>query len=69
MESSAFAVDGRSDLGMVICNPATPAGVDRIRSLLKAKQAAAEIDEGTIGREPVSAETVVNQNPICDRTT
>jgi hypothetical protein len=56
MESSAFAVDGRSDLGMVICNPTTPAGVDRIRSPLKARQAAAEIDEGTISREPVWAE-------------
>jgi len=37
MEYSAFAVDGRPDLGMVIYNPATPADADKIRSLLKAK--------------------------------
>jgi transcriptional regulator with XRE-family HTH domain len=34
LEYSAFAVDGRPDLGMVIFNPATPADADRIRSLL-----------------------------------
>ncbi|HEY4343894.1 MAG TPA: helix-turn-helix transcriptional regulator [Parvibaculum sp.] len=34
MEYSAFAVDGRPDLGMVVYNPATPADADRIRSLL-----------------------------------
>jgi hypothetical protein len=34
LEYSAFAVDGRPDLGMVIYNPATPADADRIRSLL-----------------------------------
>jgi transcriptional regulator with XRE-family HTH domain len=38
MEYSAFAVDGRPDLGMVIYNPATPADADRIRSLLKSKR-------------------------------
>ena len=37
MEYSAFAVDGRPDLGMVIYNPATPADADKIRLLLKAK--------------------------------
>ncbi|CAN5118109.1 helix-turn-helix transcriptional regulator [soil metagenome] len=37
MEYSAFAVDGRPDLGMVIYNPATPADADKIRSLLKSK--------------------------------
>jgi len=37
MEYSAFAVDGRSDLGMVIYNPATPADADKIRSLLKSR--------------------------------
>ena len=36
LEYSAFAVDGRPDLGMVIYNPATPADADRIRSLVKA---------------------------------
>jgi transcriptional regulator with XRE-family HTH domain len=35
LEYSAFAVDGRPDLGMVIYNPATPADSERIRSLLK----------------------------------
>ena len=34
-EYSAFAVDGRPDLGMVIYNPATPADADRIRVLLQ----------------------------------
>ncbi len=37
MEYSAFAVDGRPDLGMVIYNPATPADADKIRRLLKSK--------------------------------
>jgi hypothetical protein len=32
-EYSAFAVDGRPDLSMVIYNPATPADADKIRSL------------------------------------
>jgi transcriptional regulator with XRE-family HTH domain len=35
MEFSAFAVDGRPDLNMVIYNPATPADTDKIRALLK----------------------------------
>lgn len=34
LEYSSFAVDGRPDLGLVIYNPATPADVERIRSLL-----------------------------------
>jgi hypothetical protein len=34
LEYSAFAVDGRPDLDMVIYNPATPADADRIRSLI-----------------------------------
>ena len=34
LEYSAFAVDGRPDLGMVIYNPATPADADRISSLI-----------------------------------
>ena len=37
LEYSAFAVDGRPDLGMVIYNPATPADADRIKSLVKAE--------------------------------
>jgi transcriptional regulator with XRE-family HTH domain len=39
MEYSAFAVDGRPDLGMVIYNPATPADAERIRSLLTSQPA------------------------------
>jgi transcriptional regulator with XRE-family HTH domain len=35
MEFSAFAVDGRLDLNMVIYNPATPADADKMRALLK----------------------------------
>ncbi len=35
MEFSAFAVDGRPDLNMVIFNPATPADANKIRALLK----------------------------------
>ena len=35
MEFSAFAVDGRPDLNMVIYNPAMPADADKIRALLK----------------------------------
>jgi transcriptional regulator with XRE-family HTH domain len=34
-EYSAFAVDGRLDLSMVVYNPVTPADLDRIRSLIK----------------------------------
>ena len=37
MEFSAFAVDGRPDLNMVIYNPATPADADKIRTLLKSQ--------------------------------
>jgi len=41
MEFSAFAVDGRSDLNMVVYNPATPEDADKIRALLKSAPAAA----------------------------
>jgi transcriptional regulator with XRE-family HTH domain len=37
LEYSAFAVDGRPDLGMVVYNPATAADADKIRSLVKPK--------------------------------
>src|SRR5580698_8283010 len=40
MEFSAFAVDGRPDLGMIVYNPATPADADKIRALLKSKKPA-----------------------------
>jgi transcriptional regulator with XRE-family HTH domain len=36
-EYSAFAVDGRPDLSMVVYNPATPADADRIKSLMDAR--------------------------------
>lgn len=38
MEYSAFAVDGRPDLGMVIYSPATPADAERIKTLIKARK-------------------------------
>lgn len=34
-EYSAFAIDGRPDLSLVVYNPATPADAERIRSLLR----------------------------------
>ncbi|WP_307279934.1 helix-turn-helix transcriptional regulator [Labrys wisconsinensis] len=37
MEFSAFAVDGRPDLNMVIYNPVTPEDADKIRALLKSQ--------------------------------
>lgn len=39
-EYSAFAVDGRTDLSMVVYNPATPADAERIRSLLAVRASA-----------------------------
>ena len=38
LEYSAFAVDGRPDLGMLVYNPATPADAERIRALLPARE-------------------------------
>ena len=37
LEYSAFAVDGRPDLSLVIYNPAKPADAERIRSLIRSK--------------------------------
>jgi transcriptional regulator with XRE-family HTH domain len=37
LEHSAFAVDGRTDLSLVIFNPATPKDVNRIRGLIKSQ--------------------------------
>jgi len=37
LEHSAFAVDGRTDLSLVIFNPATPKDVSRLRGLMKKK--------------------------------
>ena len=41
LEYSAFSVDGRPDLGMVVYNPATPADAEKIRSLVEAYKPAA----------------------------
>ena len=41
-EYSAFAVDGRPDLSMVVYNPATPADAEKIRSLSGAAKAHVE---------------------------
>ena len=38
LEFSAFAVDGRPELGMVVYNPASPADADRIRALMADRQ-------------------------------
>lgn len=39
LEYSSFAVAGRSDLGMLVFNPATPADAARIRELIRAREA------------------------------
>jgi transcriptional regulator with XRE-family HTH domain len=39
VEYSAFAVDGRPDLGMIVYNPVTAADADRIRSLVASRAA------------------------------
>ncbi|MGD0190752.1 MAG: helix-turn-helix transcriptional regulator [Rhizomicrobium sp.] len=46
MEFSAFAVDGRPDLNMVVYNPATQEDADKIRTLVKAQPDAMEVDAG-----------------------
>jgi transcriptional regulator with XRE-family HTH domain len=45
-EYSAFAVDGRPDLSMVVYNPTMPEDVERIRSLISSRSAT------NAGREP-----------------
>jgi hypothetical protein len=40
LEYSAFVVNGRPDLGMVVYIPSTPADADRIRSLLEPQKPA-----------------------------
>jgi hypothetical protein len=58
LEYSAFAVDGRPDLGLVIYSPATPADADRVRSLVKrrasASRAMADADRPRTSRKPSS---------------
>lgn len=39
LEYSAFAVDGRPDLGMVVYNPATPADAQRVQDLVASRPA------------------------------
>jgi transcriptional regulator with XRE-family HTH domain len=39
LEYSAFAVDGRPDLGLIVHNPVNPADAERIRALVKAQPA------------------------------
>jgi len=39
LEYSAFAVDGRPDLGMIVYNPVTRSAADRIRSLVTSRPA------------------------------
>ena len=39
LEFSAFAVDGRPELGMIVYNPASPETASRIRSLMAAREA------------------------------
>jgi transcriptional regulator with XRE-family HTH domain len=43
-EYSAFAVDGRPDLSMVVYNPATPEDAERIKSVLAQTAISAELD-------------------------
>ena len=43
-EYSAFSVDGRTDLSMVVYNPATPADAERIKSLMEAQSSGACIE-------------------------
>ena len=42
LEYSAFAVDGRPDLGMVVYNPASAADADKIKSLVRSKAPASK---------------------------
>ncbi|MCJ2010535.1 helix-turn-helix transcriptional regulator [Methylobacterium sp. J-092] len=44
LEFSAFAVDGRPDLGMIVYNPITPEVREQIRALVHAKRGGSGID-------------------------
>jgi transcriptional regulator with XRE-family HTH domain len=61
LEYSAFAVDGRPDLGMVIYNPATPADADRIRSLLKSKTNKSRTNKSKPVQKPKAVSRVLAQ--------
>ena len=49
MEFSAFAVDGRPDLGLVVYNPVRTQDEERIRALVAEHKAALEPDAGAAG--------------------
>jgi transcriptional regulator with XRE-family HTH domain len=55
-EYSAFAVDGRPDLSMVVYNPATPEDAERIKSLLAETAVAAELSTGAADIRPVTGQ-------------
>ena len=42
MEYSAFAVDGRPDLGLMVYNPMTPADAEKVKTLIKARRKTAK---------------------------
>ena len=58
LEYSAFAVDGRPDLGLVIYTPATPADADRVRSLIAHRQHGAARQDQRRDRRPLKATRV-----------
>ena len=74
-EYSAFAVDGRPDLRMVVYNPATAADAERIRSLIRlptrktvglsvaATTAASEVARMHLARTPKGRPTRKSINP------
>ncbi|WP_206239237.1 helix-turn-helix transcriptional regulator [Novosphingobium terrae] len=44
LEFSTFAVEGRSDLNMMVYNPATPEGVEQVRQLIEARRQSREVE-------------------------
>ena len=55
LEYSAFAIDGRPDLNMIVYNPATPADQDLIRSLSEAAPAIASRPDSSAVSAEVAA--------------
>jgi hypothetical protein len=51
-EYSAFAVDGRPDLSMVVYNPMLPADAARIKSLMTKKRMGTTLRNGVV-EEPI----------------
>jgi transcriptional regulator with XRE-family HTH domain len=58
LEYSAFAVDGRPDLGLVIYTPASPADADRVRSLIARRQHGAARQDRRRDKRPLKAKHV-----------